>query len=118
MIFYTSLCDISFHSHAITSELTDTDNYVPPYDPNYTNLMVSHYDCEKQHNLRQFTLLNVKPCTEAPSNIQHATVRPEFMFELKLNALKLLNEKLTLKRKENFVFKAQKGKKTLFSRLN
>ena len=36
------------------------------------NLIVSHYDCEKQHTLRQFKLLNVKQCTEAPSNIQHA----------------------------------------------
>ena len=32
--------------------------------------------------------------------------KPEFMFELKLNALKLLNVKLTLRRKEKFVFKA------------
>ena len=37
--------------------------------------MVSHYDCEKQHNFRQFNLLNVKQCTEAPSNIQHASVK-------------------------------------------
>ena len=50
------------------------NNYLPPDDPNTTNLMVSHYDCEKQHNLRQFNLLNVKPCTEALSNIQHAKV--------------------------------------------
>ena len=34
--------------------------------------MVSSYDCEKQHNFRQFNVLNVKQCTEAPSNIQHA----------------------------------------------
>ena len=37
--------------------------------------MFSHCDCEKQHNLRQFNLLNVKQCTEAPSNIQHASVK-------------------------------------------
>ena len=37
--------------------------------------MVSHSDGEKQHNLRQFNLLNVKPCFEASSNIQHAKVR-------------------------------------------
>ena len=53
----------------------NTENYLPSDNPNITNLMVSHYDCEKQHNLRQFNLLNVKPCTEAPSNIQHAKVR-------------------------------------------
>ena len=37
--------------------------------------MVSHNDCEKHHNLRQFNLLNVKQGTEAPSNIQHASVK-------------------------------------------
>ena len=37
--------------------------------------MVSHYDCEKQHYLRQFNLLNVKQCTEALSNIQHANIQ-------------------------------------------
>ena len=41
-------------------ELTDTDKYFPSDGPNFTNLMVSHYGCEKQHNLRQFNLLNVK----------------------------------------------------------
>ena len=72
--FYTLLCNI-LYSHTIPIELTDTDNFLPPDDPNITNLMDSHYNCEKQHNLRQFNLLNVKPCTEAPSNIQHAKVR-------------------------------------------
>ena len=33
--------------------------------------MVSHYDCAKQNNLRQFSLLNVEPCIQAPSEIQH-----------------------------------------------
>ena len=39
---------------------SDTENYLPSDDPNITNLMVSHYDCAKQHNQRQFNLLNVK----------------------------------------------------------
>ena len=39
---------------------SDTENYLPSDDPNITNLMVSHYDCAKQHNLRQFNLPNVK----------------------------------------------------------
>ena len=54
---------------------TDDTQYIPSSDPNVTNLMVSHYNCEKQHNLRQFNLLNVKLCTEAPPNIQHANVQ-------------------------------------------
>ena len=33
--------------------------------------MVSLYDCAKQNNLRQFSLLNVEPCKRAPSDIQH-----------------------------------------------
>ena len=33
---------------------TNTDKYLPSDDPNIKNLMVSHNDCEKQHNLRQF----------------------------------------------------------------
>ena len=36
--------------------------------------MVSHFDSEKQHNLRQFNPLHVKQCTEIPSNIQQANV--------------------------------------------
>ena len=39
------------------------------YIPN----MVSHYDCAKQHNLRQFNLLNVKQCTEAPEALKCET---------------------------------------------
>ena len=52
-----------------------TENYLASDDQNITNLMVSHYDCAKQHNLRQFNLLDVKQCTEAPSDIQHASVQ-------------------------------------------
>ena len=74
IIFYTLLCNI-LYSHKKPIEVKDTDNYLPPDDPNITNCMVSHYDCEKQHNWRQYNLLNVKPCIEAPSNIQHAKIR-------------------------------------------
>ena len=74
-LFYTFFCNIFIHSHAIHIELTDTDNYLPPDNPNITNLMFSHYVCEKQHHSRHFNLLNVKQCTEAPSNIQHAKVK-------------------------------------------
>ena len=50
--------------------------------------MVSHYDCEKQHNLRQFNLLNVKPCIEAPSNIQHAKVQARVYVRAKAELVK------------------------------
>ena len=43
--------------------------------------MVSHYDCAKQHNLRQFNILNVKQCTVAPSDIKHASVKDMLMLK-------------------------------------
>ena len=50
--------------------------------------MVSHFDCEKQHNLRQLILLNIKPCVEAPSNIQHAKVRARVFVRAKTKRVK------------------------------
>ena len=67
-------CNI-LYSLTLPIELTNTDMYLPPDDPNSTNFPVSHYDCEKHLNLRQFNILNVKPCDETPSNIQHGKVR-------------------------------------------
>ena len=45
--------------------------------------MVSHDDCAKQHILRQFNLLNVKQCTEALSDIKHASVKARVYFRAK-----------------------------------
>ena len=67
---------------------SDTENYLPSDDPNITNLMVSHYDCAKQHNLRQFNLLNVKQCTEAPSDIKHASVKARVYVRAKAKRIK------------------------------
>ena len=50
--------------------------------------MVSHYDCAKQHNLRQFDLLNVKQCTEAPSDIKHASVKARVYVRAKAKRIK------------------------------
>ena len=69
--------------------ITDTENYLLSDDPNITNPMVSHYDCEKQNNLRQFNLLNVKQCTEAPSNIQHASVQARVYVRAKAKRIKV-----------------------------
>ena len=86
---------------------SDTENYLLSDDPNITNLMVSRYDCAKQHNLRQFNLSNVKQCTEAPSDIKHASVKARFLLEQKLNSLKFLNVSLMLKKKVKFDSKVQ-----------
>ena len=58
---------------------TDENQYLPSDDPNLTNLMVSHYDCAKQHNIRQFILLNVKQCTELLLTYNTQMFKLEFM---------------------------------------
>ena len=79
IFFY--IFNIVLHSFVLPFTLTipitttNTENYLPSDDPNIANLLVSHYDCEKQHYLRHSNLINVKQGTEAPSNIQHASVR-------------------------------------------
>ena len=92
------LTNLILHSHLFTFTFSvpitpsDTENYLPSEDPNITNLfVVSHYDCAKQHNLRQFNLLNVKQCTEAPSDISHASVKARVYVRAKakrINAFK------------------------------
>ena len=80
MYFFCYIYILLFHSivyftSSIPNTPTGDNRYLPSDDPNITNFMVTQYDFEKQHNLRQFNLLNVKQCTEAPSNIQHANVQ-------------------------------------------
>ena len=53
------------------ADTTNPENHISPQDPNILNLKESHYDCAKQNNLRQFSLLNVEPCKQVPSDIQH-----------------------------------------------
>ena len=79
----------------------------PSDDPNITNLMVSHYDCAKQHNLRQFNLLNVKQCTEAPSDIQHASIKARGYVRAKAKRIKAFKCVAYAKKNAKFVFKDQ-----------
>ena len=85
LILYLHLFNFTF---PIPITPSDTENYLPSDDPNITNLMVSHYDCAKQHNLRQFILLNVKQCTEAPSDIKHASVKARVYVRAKAKRIK------------------------------
>ena len=66
--------------------------------------MVSHYNCEKQHNLRQFNLLNVKQCTEAPSNIQHANVKARVYVRAKARRIKAFECVAYAKQKRKICF--------------
>ena len=53
--------------------------------------MVSHNDCAKQHNLRQFNLLNVKQSTEAPLDIKHGSVKARVYVRAKAKRIKAFN---------------------------
>ena len=90
-LYITNLI-LQLHFYTLTISIPktpfDTGNYLPSDDPNITNLMVSHYDCAKQHNLRQFNLLNVKQCTEAPSDIKHASVKARVYVRAKAKRIK------------------------------
>ena len=90
-LYITNLIlQLNFYNLTISIPITpsDTENYLPSDDPNITNLMVSHYDCAKQHNLGQFNLLNVKQCTEAPSDIKHASVKARVYVRPKAKRIK------------------------------
>ena len=50
--------------------------------------MVSHYDCAKQNNLRQFSLLIVEPCKQAPSDIQHTKTQATVYVRAKAKRIK------------------------------
>ena len=90
-LYITNLV-IQLHLYNLTISIpitpSDTDNYLPSDNPNITNLMVSHYNCAKQHNLRQVNLLNVKQCTEAPSDIKHASVKARVYVKAKAKRIK------------------------------
>ena len=93
---HTFLCLTNLIQHSfiltftstIPKSPTNTENYLRSDDPNIPNLMVSHYDYEKQQNIRQFNLLNVKQCIEAPSNIQHANVKTRVYVRAKAKRIK------------------------------
>ena len=51
-------------------------------------IMVSHYDCAKQNNLRQFSLLNVEPSKQAPSDIQHTKTQTTVYVRAKAKRIK------------------------------
>ena len=88
------ITNLILHSHLFTFTFSkpttpsDTENYLPSDDPNITILMVSHYDCAKQHNLRLSNLLKVKQCIEAPSDIKHASVKARVYVRAKAKRIK------------------------------
>ena len=102
LILYLHLFNSTF---SIPITPSDTENYLSSDDPNITNLMVSHYDCAKQHNLRQYNLLNVKQCTKAPSDIKHASVKARVYVRAKAKRIKAFKCVAYAKKKEKYAFK-------------
>ena len=50
--------------------------------------MVSHYVCAKRNNLRKFSLLNVEPCKQAPSDIHHTKTQATVYVRAKAKRIK------------------------------
>ena len=75
------------------ADTRNPENHISPQDPKKLYLMVSHYNCAKQNNLRQFSLLNVEPCKQAPSDIQHTKTQATVYVEQKQKESKLSNAK-------------------------
>ena len=91
---------ITYIIHIITSTSVpkvNTTNHISEQDPNVLNLMVSHYDCAKQNNLRQFSLLNVEPCEQAPSDIQHTKTQATVYVRAKSKRIKAFNSEAYIK---------------------
>ena len=105
LILYLHLFNLTFSIPITTS---DTENYLPSDDPNITNLLVSHYDCAKQHNLRQFNLLNVKQCTEDPSDIKHASVKARVYVRAKTKCNKAFKCVAYAKKEKNLLSRFRK----------
>ena len=100
-----SLTHMILHLHLFHS--VSSIPITPSDDANITNLMVSHYDCAKQHNLRQFNLLNVKQCTEAPSDIQHPSVKARVYVRAKAKRKKAFKCVAYAKKERKIFFKDQ-----------
>ena len=81
-----------FHLANTTSvpkaDTTNPENHISPQDPSILNLMVSHYDCAIRNNLRQFSLLNVEPSKQAPSDIQHTKTQATLYVRAKAKIIK------------------------------
>ena len=66
-LFFHSLYYFLSSLLLVVSQTTSSSDHVDPNDPHISDLLVSHYDCSKQHNLRQFSLTRVQPCVQASS---------------------------------------------------
>ena len=61
---------------------------VEPNDPHNSDLVVSHYACSKQHNLRQFIFTRVQPCAQAASALESTRAIANLIVRAKAKYLK------------------------------
>ena len=79
-----------------------SSDIVEPNDPHISDLLVSHYDCSRQYNIRHFSLTRVKPCAQAPSARESTGVFANVFVHAKANRPKASTSEAYVKR-ENFV---------------
>ena len=101
---------IAFIIHIVDStsvpkaDTTIPENHISEQGPNILNLMVSHYDCAKQNNLSQFSLLNVESCKQAPSGIQHTNIQATVYVREKAKRIKAFKCEALIKNRKSLVF--------------
>ena len=59
-VIYAYIIHLVHSSSVPKVDTTNSANHISEQDPNILTQMLSHYDCAKQNNLRQFSLLNVE----------------------------------------------------------
>ena len=87
----------------VFSQVSSTSDHVDPNDPHIPDLLVSHYDCSKQHNLRQFSLTRVQPCVQAPSAFESTRAIVNVFVRAKAKRLKAWTCEAYVKRKKSSV---------------
>ena len=83
-------------------DTTNSENQISEHDPYILNLMVSSYDCAKQNNLKQFSLLNVEPCKQAPSDIQHTKTQATVYVRAKAKRIKAFKSEAYIKTEKDW----------------
>ena len=99
-LYYFSYFLFCFPS--LTSSTDSSSDHVDPNDPHISDLLVSHYDCSKQHNLRQFSLTRVQSCSQAPSSFESTRAIVNVFVRAKAKRLKACTCEAYVKR-EKFV---------------
>ena len=81
LLTFSPFINLSPVKHSSPDLIDDTD-------PNISQLLVSHYDCTHQNNLRQFSLTRVQQCSQAPSALEYTRVIASVYVRAKAKRLK------------------------------